>query len=92
MNACEVTNHLGFTDSQSVSFKVDFLHKQPRKEFVGFNCCVLDVVEGVIAVDLTSESNLVLLVVAFCVPFALEVLFKLFFGCRELVLVDNDCT
>jgi len=88
---CEVTNHLGFSDSKSVCFKVDFLHEQPGKELVGFNG-MLDVVEGMVSIDLTAKSNPVVLVVAFCVPFTLEVLFKLCFGCRELVLAYNDCT
>jgi len=88
---CEVTNHLGFTDSKSVGFKVDFLCGKPGKKFVGVNG-MLDVVEGTVSIDLASKLNLVLLVVAFHVPFALEVLFKLFFGHRELVLTYNDCT
>jgi len=88
---CEVNNCLGFTNSKGVGFKVDFLCGKPGKKFVGVNG-MLDVVEGTVSIDLASKLNLVLLVVAFHVPFALEVLFKLFFGHRELVLTYNDCT
>jgi len=91
VDAGEISNGLGFANTQYICFKEDFFLAQPLKEVVQLEF-VFKVVKCLVVVDVTSKQYFLTSSGSGLLPVAVEVLLELCLCVQECVSLDNECT